>query len=416
MAYVKQTWANGSGGATPVNQTRLNYIEQGIFDAHSLATGGNLAGGIYIDSFTGSDDARLTAAISAQQGTAGMPPIILGARNYSFNQTRTLYSGLKLVGAFPSGPKNLEQSPNFVTSRVTLGSSITSGTASWWVSPGANVFDIYMADFAVQGNSGSSVHQFLDFPTSATMYACQFHSLSFNFMRSVFGRKDRICAFTQVMMSGHWTINNTWDTFWNIGGSDNFFPMYLNAGTSQSGSQLGTYADNDYYILFSSLSNTNVGYLYLSMLNGWRGLKITGSGGNGLFIYGGVYEGYKASGTTTGGATLAAPGTCIRIEGGSGAFYGPNVGQGMAAPDPAEGGLIHMTAGEWAFYGVEYYKGSMAESTPCFFHTGGRASIFTALRRQSESWTARPGYKTTSTVGTGANTFYIAGDSSMTAL
>ena len=120
---------------------------------------------IFLDDMAGStDDDKLTAAISAQQSTAGMPPIVLGARNHSFNQTRTLYSGLKLIGQ-STGPKNLEQSPNFVTSRITLGSSVSSGTSSWWVTPGGNLFDIYMGDFAVQGNGGSSVHQFIDVNT-----------------------------------------------------------------------------------------------------------------------------------------------------------------------------------------------------------------------------------------------------------
>jgi hypothetical protein len=36
VPYVKQTWTDGSGGATPVSAARLNYVEQGIEDAHKM--------------------------------------------------------------------------------------------------------------------------------------------------------------------------------------------------------------------------------------------------------------------------------------------------------------------------------------------------------------------------------------------
>lgn len=37
MAYTKQSWSNGSAGATPINATRLNYIETGIYNAYARA-------------------------------------------------------------------------------------------------------------------------------------------------------------------------------------------------------------------------------------------------------------------------------------------------------------------------------------------------------------------------------------------
>lgn len=368
-----------------------------------------------LDSFSGStDDDKLTAAITWQQATAGMPAIRLAARSHTFNQTRPLYSGLKLVGTV-AGPKNLEQSSGaFVPTSITLGSSISSGASSWWVTPGGNLFDIYMADFAVQGSQGSSVHQFIDV-TTGSLYACQFHALSFNFMRGVFGRKDRKCLMTQVIFSGHWTANNLWDTQFNIGGSDCqlWVGGYINMGPSSSPVQLGTYADGDYQIIFDSLGKTNVGYIYISALNGWRGLKISGNSGPGLQFFGGVYEGYKATGTTSGGATLAAPGTVIRIEGGNGTFYSPAIGQGMADPDVAEGGLVHMTAGEWTFVSPSFHKGAMAETTPCIYQTGGRLLVTGASRQQSETWTSRPGYSTTAGGPNSTSTSFYCPDMSM---
>jgi hypothetical protein len=34
IPYVKQTWADGSGGGTPVSAARLGALETGVFDAH----------------------------------------------------------------------------------------------------------------------------------------------------------------------------------------------------------------------------------------------------------------------------------------------------------------------------------------------------------------------------------------------
>ena len=142
----------------------------------------------FLDEFHGhTDDEKLTEAMQWQQTTAGQPALRLLPRAYNFNQPRQLYSGLKLVGT-PAGPRNLEIADTaHVPSRCFLGNGIGSGTSSWWNGAG-NLFDVYMADFGVQGDQGSPRQQFMDVPVSAgTLYACQFHALSFDFMRSIFG-------------------------------------------------------------------------------------------------------------------------------------------------------------------------------------------------------------------------------------
>ena len=246
------------------------------------AIDGLTAGGYYLDSYTGTDDQRLTAAIADQQANTGgtnMAPIILPARPLSFTTPRTLYSGCKIIGAHRTGQKNPElSSGTYVGPEITLGGSITSGTSSWWNGTGS-IYDVYMADFSVQGSSGASIHQFMDLPVaSGTLYACEFHALSFNFMRAVFGRKDRVMGFTQVILTGSWTLQNLWDTQLSIGGSDCALWMggYVNMGPSGSAAQTGTLADSDYELLFSNLSNTDCGYIYCTVLNGWRGLRRRG--------------------------------------------------------------------------------------------------------------------------------------------
>lgn len=38
MAYTKQTWQNLPSKTTPINASRLNHMEDGIYDANKLAT------------------------------------------------------------------------------------------------------------------------------------------------------------------------------------------------------------------------------------------------------------------------------------------------------------------------------------------------------------------------------------------
>ena len=38
MAYEKQSWSNLPSKTTPINASRLNHMEQGIYDANQLAT------------------------------------------------------------------------------------------------------------------------------------------------------------------------------------------------------------------------------------------------------------------------------------------------------------------------------------------------------------------------------------------
>jgi hypothetical protein len=189
---------------------------------------------------------------------------------------------------------------------------------------------------------------------------------------------------------------------------------YLNIGTGTGASQAGTYADNDYHVIFDSLGNTDVGYMYLNLHNGWRGLKITGNSGFGVQIFGGVFEGINGSTDLNFGA---CHGSCIRIEGGSGAFYGPNVGQAMINADAAEGGFIHVTGGEWSFYSPNFYKTPALESMPMIYHRGGRLLVEGATRRLNETgWTHRPGFDTTSSGPNATATSFYCPDQSMVAV
>lgn len=403
MAYGRPTLPTLSGSDT-WGGTINNAINE-LSDRTDWLSGG----GYYLDSYTGSDDARLTAAIADQQasgGTTNMAPIILPNRPLSFNQVRTLYSGMKIIGANKSGQKNPELAGgNYVGPEITLGASLSSGASSWFVGSGS-IYDVYMADFAVQGSQGSSKHQFLDH-NSGTLYACEFNSLSFNFMRGVFGIRGRTCFFTQVNLTGTWTINNLWDTQLQVGGSDNqlWIAGYVNMGPSSSAAQTGSIANSSYQVVFSGLTNSTVGYIYCSALNGWRGLRQVGSSSAVTYV-GGVYEGYKPT-RQNGLLSGPAPGTTMRVDDGAAVFYGCFFGQGMDNPDASENGVVQINGGEVAMYGCNFYGQNMATAN-AVDHNGGRLVMLGTTKRINEAgtWSNRPRVATAFTAGTGANTFY----------
>lgn len=369
--------------------------------------------GFRLDEFDGTDDQKLTAAISAQQAATdrNMPAIVLPARPMSFTTPRTLYNGVKVVGP-PGyeGQKNPDiAGGNYSGPEVNLGGSISSGTSSWWNSPGSDVYDSWFANFSVQGSQGASTHQFIDFASGGSMYPAAMHSLSFNFMRGVLGRSDRKFLATQLAITGNWTINNCWDTaiFW--GGSDScMMPSMMNVGVSQSSAQTGDV--NRYFMKFDSIELTVAGKIYISTMNGWRG--ILGSGNSSVDWHGGIIEGFKPT-RVNGLLSGPGPGSQVKITGGAWNFYGTKIGQGMDNPDASEDGLMQISGNttgeastEVALHSCQFYGFNMG-TAKAVKHTGGRLYAAGIQRRTSEigTWSGRPKVGSTATAGAGAFTF-----------
>ena len=345
---------------------------------HTSVQAWGKASGIYMDEYDSTDDGNLTQAIADQQAATdrNMPPIVAPCRPMSMTTPRAFYSGHKLVGMV-DGQKNGEiAGGNYSGTEFTLGGSISSGTSSWWRSPGGDVNDVIQANFVVQGSQGSSTHQYLDYAGGGSMYPASFHSISTNFLRGTLGRTDRKALMTQVTFTGDWTMNNAWDTAICIGGSDMLIaPSMMNIGVSGSSAQTGSLTR--YFMKLDTAEATVAGKIYISTMNGWRGVLLSGNGSTDW--HGGVVEGYKR-GVVNGNLVGPGPGSQIKITGGSHTFYGIKIGQGMANPDASEGGLVDMSGGIARFFGPTFYGANLA-TVNAIRQTGGRLWVYGAGQR-----------------------------------
>jgi hypothetical protein len=367
----------------------------------------------HLDEFTGTDDQKLTAAIAAQQADTArnMPPIILPSRPISFTTPRQMYSGMKIIGAHKTGQKNPELSSGQLGgAEITFGGSVGNGASSWLnnAASTSQLFNIHVADISLQGSQGAATHQFVDC-TAGTLYACNFDAVSGNFMRAMYGDHagGRKCLVTQVS----WTGNNTWNNAWKcqmfIGGSDVLVsPDMMNIGVSQSAAQTGTLAT--YFIVLDSLEADLAGKVYVSTMNGWRGLLISGT--SNINMVGGVYEGFKPT-RVNGLLGGPGPGSQIKVTGGVVSMFGTKIGQGMDNPDATENGLLDISGGEVNLFGVEFYGRNLgtpaSPAVKAITHTGGRLMALGVTRRPGETgyWTGRPQIETTATPGTGTYTY-----------
>jgi hypothetical protein len=329
--------------------------------APSATAAAAVAGVVQLDAYPGAtDDDKLTAALADVRTQAHIPAIQFPARSVSLSQTRTYFSGMKLIGPGCNGPKNLElASGSLVTHKVTL--NVGNGASSWMVGSGS-VYDVFVGGLAFQAGNPSA--QFWHQPTG-TLYACQFDNLNLYGFKHAFGQPTAKCLVTQVVFSGHWTVLGGTDTQFTLGGSDCSLWMggYCNLGSSSAG------GGGKYQMVFDSLSKTDVGKVYVTADNGWRGLWIVGNGAK-LNFYGGEYEGRNAS--------VPCAGTLIRVEGGNVAFFGPWIAYGMSAPTTTEHGLIEVTGGNVLIDRPTYDRGNTAETVPLVYVSGGKVEVRSA--------------------------------------
>ena len=161
--------------------------------------------------------------------------------------------------------------------------------------------------------------------------------------------------------------------------------------SNSSTAQTGTYADGDYEMVFDNLNKTDIGYIFMSAMNGWRGIKVSGSTSD-LGFFGGTYEGFKRHTSQS-----RAPGH-RRIRSARRRHrhvprhpHRPGDGRARRRPRAA---TSTSPAANGTSIGPHFYRGDTADTVPAIFQTGGRLMVMGATRRQSETWAPRPRIET----------------------
>jgi hypothetical protein len=329
--------------------------------------GGNTTGGvIQMDSFSGTDDQKLAAAMAYASAQTFIPAIQLPARSVTFNTGGLApYNGMRIIGPTGSnGPKNIDISSADQNHIVNL--NVGTGTSAWF-SGTATVYDVYIGDIAFEnsGVNGQFWHQ--PIATAPGLYACQFHALDFYGFSSVFGNLTTSCAMTQVSFTGHWTVIAFSSTAMNLQYSDCSFwaDSICNVGSSSTPATAGTP-----YIQLEG-GKSRIGMMYLTLGPGWAGLSyLSGSGQTDL--YSPIIEGTATTPATY--PLIQVAGGVLTIHGGQYDYINP--ASGVNGAIQVSGGALYLDHPKYQRYT------STAATFPLVYQSGGQVNINDATSLQ----------------------------------
>lgn len=383
--------------ATDANTAALVAAEQAVNDAQQAvidAQGGQLTSlkaavtalaatvdpsKLWLDSFDGgTDDDKLTAALS-YLGAQTHKQTLCFARNRDHTWTlagRQPFSGLRVHAGAPPGPLNLE-----IGNTVPFRHHVNTG-GPWWDSTGIDVESTWFGHFACQYGSGARFwrsHYDPGHGLNESPFPIEFEHHAHFGGAGVFGTAAEKCVLTQAVFSGHWFTQGFTDTPYHLGGAD----MDLwSAGMHNIESQV---TGNGKPIIWADyLSNSNIGPIYVTSPNGWRGLLVDGDvaeqKGCHLTVHGGArFEGHQSG--------LPAYGTLVRVRGGQLTLRDAKVAWPMSKPNSDEHAAIQVEGGDVLIDAVSY-DGSTT-TAPMVYVAGGTCRVSNAKSITRQPMTVR---------------------------
>lgn len=348
--------------------------------AQGLDAAARAIGGVALDSFPGaSDDEKLTAALAHAAAQTVKPPILFQNRRYDFSQAgREVFSGMKLVGLGSHG--NQQRSANSIPNDIRF-----TGTGTWWQLAAGNVFDVGLYGLSFQGNSNA---QFMA-SGSSVLWTSVFRDLGFNLWKHVLGNPAEKMLLTAVLFDGWWNTNNSRDTAYTIGGSDN--NLWMDGMLLDSPPNL--MAAGQYHMVIDWLEKSSIGPMFVTCEQN-SGILMEGSNTRGpvSFFGQGRLEGRNPS--------TPCYGSVIRIKGGHAAFRDWWFSYGAAdlagSGHPSEGGVVTVNGGRVLIDGCMYSRATgVAETVPWIYHTGGELRVRdTWTCDYGGTWTGKPRVQT----------------------
>jgi hypothetical protein len=336
---------------------------------------------IFLDSFSGTDDQKLTAALDVARYSSPRRPIRLAARSHTFSQSRATFSGLRILG-----PNVGWQNPEIANTagalpqcNVTL--NCGNGAKSWLVGT-ETTYNVMVAGITFKSSNG--VTQFYHHPFSAgTSYATTLDTLSFYGFKHVLGTPADPFSMTLVTTRGSWTCVAVQDTQFSLRGSDNFLWVAGDMNYGWQGANGGRYL-----MRFSNLSKTAVRHLYLTARGGSRAILVEGpaSQQGGLDFSDCVVEGQNLNDP--------AMGALIVVKGGGVSFTNTKLNFGMARPsdftDQKDTGLIMVQGGTALVTNTWTNRASATPETVPVVSVSGGVAYVTLVMGMGGNWTGKP--------------------------
>lgn len=340
--------------------------------------------GVLLDTFTGSDDERLTAAMSYAAAQSFPPPILLGARAHMFTQPRAVYDGFGLIGV--EGMGNAE-----LSSKGTQRTQVRTPVNGVWLSLNGGArsasqnWDVTVRQVAFVGSSGA---QWMG--GNAVAWCMNLRDCSWSGFRSVLGSQSQKLLLTLCLFDGWLSFNNSYTGAIHIGGSDcALFLGMTNIDSSTAHAAAGG-SNGQYHLWLDYMSKSNIGGIYLTAEGAWNGVRVTGNDQNmPVWITGAKIEGRNAG--------RPCHGSLVRVEGGALTLRDTWLGYAMAYPSfpghsPQDAGVVHQSGGQVLLGGVTYDRAAgVPESVPLLYSSGGEAHVQHVFRgTKGGVWANRP--------------------------
>jgi hypothetical protein len=356
----------------------------------TAGSGSGEPGVIEVDDYAGTDDAKFLAAFNAAAASNPKKTLRLSNRVWTLNNSYTLYSGFKLIGAGGGATvdENLGSQP--YATRVHRANNTT--TPLFLVT--AETHGCFIGNIAFTGNAASTSAIGPVFMNSASdagvLWTTILDNLSFHSYKHVIGTPTRRMMLTAVSFTGFWNINNSYGTALTLSGSDNSLWVSGNCNLDSPTSYNTT---TPWHLEFQSMSKTIVGGLYITCEGHPAGIHITGdnSWGHGLIISGIRVEGRNGE--------APSYGACIRIDGGQTTIRDSWIGYGMSStstvatafPSGAtartgEQGIIQVNSGTVVIDGCHYGRNSgQSETVPFVYATGSNTkAVVTNIQKTNQ--------------------------------
>jgi hypothetical protein len=353
-----------------------------------VSGGGSSPQGIVLDSFAtgGTDDQKLSAAMSYAAAATYPPPILGLARRYGpFTQKgRALYEGFSLImpggdafqeGAGGASGRHSEWSVNFDSS--------SDGVGQFHATDSAQVRNCHFENVNVVG--AGSRPAFLtqvanDF--SITWWMLSMQNITSSLLWGLIGTAQFRLLLTLCDFGGRWNVNNSYETAIRIGGSDNTLWPSGNVNIDSPPSTHPATGAGRPLLWFEFMGKTTVGGIFITGEDKWLACRVDGPDYNksvatnagDLEFYGAKFEGRNP--------TQAAFGAVYQQRGATTAHYGCRFAQGMEATATAargELGVVHVKeyatsdhsgGGHMELWSPKYDRAaSQAESVPFIYAT-----------------------------------------------